>query len=90
VLQMRPILLARDKVALAEFVEQFASFCGRGQSTCGVRVVSVEQWRQYAYRRGISATDTTPRAQQRAFQRAVDQLVGSNRVAVWDDQVWTT
>jgi hypothetical protein len=56
----------------------------------GVRVVSVEQWRQYAYRRGISATDTTPRAQQRAFQRAVDQLVGSNRVAVWDDQVWTT
>jgi hypothetical protein len=56
----------------------------------GVRVVSVEQWRQYAYRRGISAADTTTRAQQRAFQRAVDQLVGSNRVAVWDHQVWTT
>ena len=56
----------------------------------GVRVVSVEQWRQYAYRRGISAADATPRAQQAAFKRAVDHLLGSNRVGVWDDQVWTT
>jgi hypothetical protein len=53
-----------------------------------VRVVSVELWRQYAYRRGISATDTTPRAQQKAFQRACEHLIGSGRVTVWDNQVW--
>jgi len=56
----------------------------------GVRVVSVEQWRQYAYRRGISAADTTPRAQQKAFQRASEHLIGAGRVAVWDNQVWLT
>jgi hypothetical protein len=54
----------------------------------GVRVVSVEQWRQYAYRRGISAADTTPQAQQKAFRRASENLIGAQRVGVWDNQAW--
>jgi hypothetical protein len=54
----------------------------------GVRVVSIELWRQYAYRRGISAADTTPRAQQKAFRRACEHLIGAGRVTVWDNQVW--
>jgi uncharacterized RmlC-like cupin family protein len=54
----------------------------------GVRVVSVEQWRQYAYRRGISAADTTPRAQQKAFKGASEYLIGAGRVGIWDKSVW--
>jgi hypothetical protein len=54
----------------------------------GVRVVSVEQWRQYAYRRGISAADSTPQAQKKAFHRASEHLIGAQRVGVWDDKAW--
>jgi hypothetical protein len=53
-----------------------------------VRTVTVDQWRTYAYRMGISATDTTPRAQQAAFKRAVEQLVGTGHVSCWDDLAW--
>ncbi|MGB8639911.1 MAG: AAA family ATPase [Pseudolabrys sp.] len=53
-----------------------------------VRVVTVDQWRQYAYRMGISAADTTPRAKQKAFKSAVDTLISRQQIGVWDDQVW--
>jgi hypothetical protein len=53
-----------------------------------VKVVTVEQWRQYAYRRGISAEDATPQAQKKAFQRASEHLIGTQRVGVWDDRAW--
>jgi hypothetical protein len=56
----------------------------------GVRVVTVEQWREYAYRMGISATDAKPRAQQAAFKRAVDQLIGAGAVLCWDSMAWPT
>jgi hypothetical protein len=56
----------------------------------GVKVVDVGVWRQQAYRRGISAADTTPQAQQKAFRRASEQLIGAGRVAMWDNQFWTT
>ena len=55
----------------------------------GVHVVTVEQWRSYAYRMGISASDTTERARQAAFKRATEQLIGSNCVGCWDDMAWT-
>lgn len=52
------------------------------------RTVTVEQWRQYAYRRGISATDTTDRARQMAFKRASEALIGSKAISTWDGIVW--
>jgi len=54
----------------------------------GVRVVTVELWRAYAYRQGIS--DGEERAKQRAFKRAFEHLVGNDAVAVWDEHVWLT
>jgi hypothetical protein len=54
------------------------------------RVVTVEQWRQYAYRRGISAADTTERARQMAFKRASEGLIGTKTVSTWDGLVWLT
>jgi AAA domain len=55
----------------------------------GVRVVTVDQWRQYAYLMGIS-TSQEDRAKQQAFKRASEYLIGGGHVACWDDQVWLT
>jgi hypothetical protein len=53
-----------------------------------VRTVLVEQWRQYAYRRGISTGEE--RAKQQAFKRATELLIGDQHVGHWDVQVWLT
>lgn len=50
------------------------------------RVVTIDQWRKYAYMRGIS--DGEERAQQRAFQRAFETLIAEQRVGCWDVEVW--
>jgi AAA domain len=54
-----------------------------------VKTVSIDQWRQYAYRRGISNSEED-RAKQQAFKRAYEHLIGSERARVWDGQVWPT
>ena len=52
------------------------------------KTVTIDQWRQYAYRLGISTGEE--RAQQKAFQRASENLIGGEHAAVWDNQVWPT
>jgi hypothetical protein len=54
-----------------------------------VRVTSLDAWRQYAYRRGISPSEK-PRARQAAFARGSEHLVGEQIVAIWDDVAWLT
>lgn len=54
-----------------------------------VRVVSVEIWRQQAYRRGITASEEAD-AKRKAFHRASEQLIGTGRVGFWDGSVWPT
>jgi len=51
-----------------------------------VRVVSMELWREYAYKRGISGGED--RAKQTAFKRASEYLLSNSCVATWDDHVW--
>src|SRR5262249_53264195 len=51
------------------------------------RTVSIDQWRAYAYRRGVS-TSTEPRARQQAFKRATEYLISEGHVGIWDDQAW--
>jgi hypothetical protein len=53
----------------------------------GVKAVTVKQWRDYADRQGVSASDE-PRARQAAFQRAHESLVAGKQVAVWEPYVW--
>jgi hypothetical protein len=53
----------------------------------GVRVVTVDQWRDYSYRMGIS-TSGEDRAKQQAFKRASEQLIGGRHVGFWDGHVW--
>jgi hypothetical protein len=49
-------------------------------------VTTLERWREYAYRRGISASEM-PRARQAAFQRASEHLVGAQAVGIWDERM---
>ncbi|WEJ11580.1 helicase RepA family protein [Sinorhizobium sp. M103] len=51
------------------------------------RTVSIDQWRDYAKRRGISMSDL-PRALNLAFQRAVEKLRDNNMIGIWNDRVW--
>jgi AAA domain len=52
----------------------------------GVCTVSINQWRQYAYNRGISTGEE--RAKQQAFKRATDLLIANEHVGIWGEQVW--
>lgn len=55
----------------------------------GVKCISVTQWREYAFRHGISGSDE-PRARRLAFQRAHEALVADRHVAIWDPFAWPT
>lgn len=63
---------------------------GSSHIPADVRVVTTVQWRQYAYSMGISGADTTPRAKQKAFKSAIEQLISGEHVGIWDDWVWLT
>ena len=52
----------------------------------GVKAVTIECWRQQAYRRGISTGEE--RAKQQAFKRSSEQLISLNRVGVWEELAW--
>jgi AAA domain len=54
-----------------------------------VRIVPFEMWRSYAYRGGITASDTKG-AKQKAFRRAFLDLKDKMRIGTWDDFVWLT
>jgi AAA domain len=51
-----------------------------------VRTVTVGQWRDYAYRNGIS--DGEQRAKEKAFKRAFERLIDDEMVIAWNDAVW--
>jgi hypothetical protein len=49
----------------------------------GVKCSTIDQWREYALRRGISTSDKES-ATRMAFNRATESLVAARRVAIWD------
>jgi hypothetical protein len=51
------------------------------------RTVTFDQWRDYAYRRGISTTGEKA-AQRIAFKRASERLIGDKFVGAWDEKAW--
>lgn len=58
-----------------------------GQVPNGVRVVTIERWREYAYRRGVSPSDE-PAAKRQAFHRVRQKLQTSRLIGIWGDWVW--
>jgi AAA domain len=53
----------------------------------GVRTVTMEQWRSYAYHAGISDT-ADPDARRMAFRRAHERLIAGKHVVAWSDHRW--
>jgi hypothetical protein len=51
-----------------------------------VNVVTLEQWRTYAYRRGLGGEEAGSR--QKAFVRAAETLAGSSLVGIWEPYTW--
>ena len=51
------------------------------------KAVTTDQWRDYAYRRGISGSKE-PRARQQAFDRALKQLQAARAVGIWEPYAW--
>jgi AAA domain len=76
--------------ALAEAIDEVGNLMpASSHIPARTKTVTFEQWRTYAYRRGISTSDE-PRARQQAFKRATEYLIGEEHVGAWDNQAWST
>ena len=75
-------LQAFDK-ALADVGEQAP---GSNHIPRSARVVTVERWREYAFRSGISGGED--RARRKAFQTAKEALVAERVIAIWEPYAW--
>jgi hypothetical protein len=53
----------------------------------GMRAVTVDQWRDHTFKRGISGSGEM-KSKQQAFRRAFDQLAENHRIAVSEPYVW--
>lgn len=51
------------------------------------KAVTMDQWRSYAYRLGISGSEE-PRARQQAFDRALKTLQAAKAIGIWEPHVW--
>jgi hypothetical protein len=87
----KPKLTKGAKIALTALYEAISEL-GKAPPASNhippnVKAVAVSQWREYAYRQGISGSDE-PRAAQLAFRRAHETLVAAKLVAVWEPYAW--
>ena len=79
------------RIALAALHEA-VSECGAippasNHIPAGVKTVTIAQWRDYSFRRGICSSED-PRAKRMAFQRASEALVAAKSVAIWEPHAW--
>jgi hypothetical protein len=74
--------------ALAEALDTHGTIPpANGHVPHNVRVVSVDDWRQTAYKLGISASDEQD-AKRKAFGRASEHLIADQRIGFWEGNVW--
>ena len=55
----------------------------------GIKAITMEQWRTYAFLMGISASDEV-KAKRTALNRASEALVAAQKISIWEPFVWTT
>ncbi len=67
--------------------QSWCAFAGFTRIPTGVKVVTVDQWRDHARRRGVSASEDQ-RTQNKAFRAAVDFLMAESKIAIWEGLVW--
>lgn len=88
----KPARMTKSTQTALRALQEAVSECGdvppaSNHIPAGVKVISVDQWRNYAYRMGIS-TSTEDRAKQQAFKRASEHLIGCGHVGFWDGHAW--
>jgi hypothetical protein len=81
-----PRLTKAAKIAL-DALQYAIDECGSVPPACshipsGVKCVTLKQWREYAFKLGISASDE-PRTQRSAFQRGTETLIAVKAAVVW-------
>lgn len=72
--------------ALREAVDDLGVKVASSRVPPSVKVATLDQWRDYAYRRGIGGSD--PDSQRKAFTRAVEHLAADNMVGIWEPYAW--
>ena len=84
-------LTPAEKVAFDALADGIASFGSVVPSASGVpdgvRGITIDQWREHAYKRGLSHSDKLD-ARRKAFSRAMTGLTAIHRIGVWDPYVW--
>jgi hypothetical protein len=85
-----PTAAALALKALREAIDEAGTIpAASNHIPAGVKVVTADLWREYAYKRSVSPADTSE-ARKKAFKRASDKLLELGRIAVWDRHVWPT
>ena len=72
--------------ALRDAVSDLGQRVANAHVPAGVSVVTLDQWRDYAYRRGLGGDEADSR--QKAFTRAKECLAGSSLVGIWEPYAW--
>ncbi len=75
--------------ALHEAINDVGKPSASDHIPAAAKVVTLEQWRSYAYRMGVTDSNEAD-ARRKAFARAHETLVARERVGRWDDLVWAT
>jgi len=60
----------------------------RKEFPTGVQAITIEQWRDFAYRSGITNSDD-PAAKRQAFKRVNEQLKARGLMGEWEGLVWS-
>lgn len=58
-----------------------------GHIPANVKCVTINQWRDYSFRRGICSSDEAD-SKRRAFLRASETLTAGKTIAIWEPFVW--
>ena len=72
--------------ALRDAVADCGQRVANAHVPAGMQVVTLDQWRTYAYRRGLGGEEAKSR--QKAFTRAAECLAGSGLVGIWEPYAW--
>ena len=72
--------------ALRDAVADCGQRAANAHVPAGMQVVTLDQWRNYAYRRGLGGEEAKSR--QKAFTRAAECLAGSGLVGIWEPYAW--
>src|SRR5262249_4508889 len=84
-----PGLGDRETIALSsllEAVKVHGEVFGHESIPEGTQCVTLDCWREYAYRRGIC--DGSADAKQKAFKRACDKLNAKGKIGIYEPFVW--